>query len=678
MFYRLFVASLHIICFCIFGCDEVKGQPVGNKTDSPQDSIEWSVMGAPIIVHASEATTPFSIASIDQQDIDLLTAPTIEPLLNATPGLWMQSGALNTNRISIRGVGYREPFATTGIKIYLDEIPLTNGVGESSIEDINPGILSGISIWRGPSSALWGSGLGGMIHLKSHIPEEDEIETKLQTGSYGRLQFDQRFSIRYGKNDQWGTALHYQYLNDAGYRDNNHYRRNALTWMQQWRGENGLAINTFVHAIGLKAFIPSSLNLNDFENNPSVAAPTWAAVHGNEDYKKWITGMNLIYAPAQGWVYSGSFFGTFFNAEEVRPFNVLHEDNISGGMRHRFTLPIKKDGHVTIGMEYFKEQYAFSIFETLEGGITGAYISDDTESRNYLNAFLQTEWMLGEKWYLFAGLNAALSNLSNDDLKTETPVDLFPTSGLSYSIRSNILVSASVSRGYSSLALDDVLNSDGMINTAIVPETGWSEEVSMKYFNDHGTYAKLTFFTMNIRNTVLTRRIMDDVFEKLNGGSSIHRGMEFEYKWISTSEKISLEGAYTYNHFRFDKFVEGGMDHSGNQLPGTPRHHMYTRFNLSPLRKWDFHMDYHLISSVYLNDANTINADGYQLFNAGIAFEFISGKKWSGSMSANLHNLFDVHYSPMFQINAPGAQPRYYYPGKPRSLYLNMMFTHKI
>ncbi|HSF89767.1 MAG TPA: TonB-dependent receptor, partial [Saprospiraceae bacterium] len=472
--------------------------------------------------------------------------------------------------------------------------------------------------------------------------------------------------------------LHYQYLNDAGYRDNNHYRRNSLTWMQQWRGVKGLTINTFVHAIGLKAFIPSSLNLNDYENNPSAAAPTWAAVKGNEDYTKWITGLNLIYAPVKGWVYRGSFFGTFFNSKEVRPFNVLHEDNISAGMRHRFTLPVKDQGHVTMGMEFFNEQYAFSTYETLQGGQAGSQLSDETESRNYLNAFLQTEWTLGEKWFLFAGLNAALSNLSNDDLQANTPIDIFPTAGISYRLFSDLIVSGSVSRGYSSLALDDVLNSDGMINSDIVPETGWSEEVSLKYLNVHGTFAKLTFFTMNVRNTVLTRRIMDDVFEKLNGGSSIHSGMEVEYKWINASEKISVAAAYTYSHFRFDEFVEGGIDHGGNQLPGTPRHHLYTGLHLSPWSRWNFHIDYHFISQVYLNDANTSIADGYQLINAGIAYEVVSGKKWSGSLSANLHNLFDVHYSPMFQINAPGSQPRYYYPGKPRSLYLNMIFTHNI
>ena len=90
---------------------------------------------------------------------------------------------------------------------------------------------------------------------------------------------------------------------------------------------------------------------------------------------------------------------------------MLHEDNISAGMRHRFTLPVRDNGHITIGMEYFNEDYAFSTYETLEGGQTGSQITDEAESRNYLNAFLQTEWSFSAKWYLFAGVNLSLIHI---------------------------------------------------------------------------------------------------------------------------------------------------------------------------------------------------------------------------------------------------------------------------
>lgn len=645
---------------------------------SSADSVLYTVTASPVTIHANQLAVPYAISAVEQQKIELNADPSIEPLLNATPGLWMQSGALNTNRISIRGVGYREPFATTGIKCYLDEIPLTNGVGESAIEDIPPVILSGIDIWRGPASALWGSGLGGMIHLKSHMPDEGQWQSGVQIGPFNRVQVDQHVSVRYGEKDQWGSVLQYQYLNDGGYRDNNHYRKNSLTWMQQWRGTRGLTINALVLAIGLKAFIPSSLNLNDYENNPATAAPAWSAVMGNEDYTKWITGLNVSYAPAAGWVYKGSVFGHFFNGDEVRPFNVLRQHNSATGMRHRFTLQIKNAGNITMGLEYFNEHYALSTYETLDGGTSGQQLTDEHGSRSYINGFAQTEWALKKKWFLFAGLNAALSRLSNNELHASTPIDVFPTAGLTYSIHTRWALSFSVSRGYSSLSLDDMLNADGLVNPDIIPESGWSEEVSLKYAMPGGSFAKLTFFNMNIKNTILTRRLMDDVFEKLNGGSSIHQGIELEYKWLPATEKISLEGAYTYGLYRFDKFIEAGISNNGNRLPGTPLHHVFTRLTFSPWLKWRMNVDYHYVSDVFLDDANTVKGKGYQLVNAGLSYEVIAGEKWSGSLSATVHNLIDVEYSPMFQINAPGSQPRYYYPGKPRSFYLSCVFTHRI
>lgn len=669
---------LAYISLMAIGNGSVYGQTMNSTESTPDDSTAFSVIGFPLIVKASVIKNPFAVSTIELHDIEMLAEPTIEPLLNSTPGIWMQTGALNTNRISIRGVGYREPFATTGIKIYLDDIPLTNGVGESSIEDIHPDILSGINIWRGPSSALWGSGLGGMIQLKSNIAEENTWKTNLQAGSFDRLQFDQHLNVHYGKNNQWGSVLHYQYLNDGGYRDNNHYRKNSITWLQQWQGLKGLTVKALVHAIGLKAFIPSSLNLVDYENNPSAAAPTWAAVMGNEDYTKWITGLNIMYAPKLKWVYRGSFFGTFFNSTEVRPFNVLEEDNTSTGMRHRFTYKINDEGHITGGFEYFHENYNFGTYETLEGGEAGIQLSYSKESRSYVNAFVQSEWTFGQKWFLFGGLNVAASRLAEFSKAVQIPIDVFPTIGVSYSIRPSISVSGSWSRGYSSLSLEDVLDANGSVNHDIVPETGWSREISFKAGETNTSFVKLSLFSMNIENTIITMRIQDDIFIKLNGGSSLHEGIEFEYKWTFSSGLISLEGAYTLGHYTFDEFVDTGVDYSGNQLPGTPLHHTYSRLNLIPSDKWNIHVDHQWISEVYLNDANTLTGMGYQLWNMGANYSFALGPRWNASLSLNVHNIFDVDYASMYQINAPGTQPRYYYPGKPISVYLSVMVSHKL
>lgn len=648
------------------------------ETPTEVDSLSISIVVSPVVVTGSVSSMPFGISKITAQQIEGLIEPNIAPILNATPGILMQTGTLNTNRMSIRGVGYREPFATTGIKIYLDEIPLTNGTGESNIEDINPNILSGIDIWRGPTSALWGSGLGGMIHLKTTDSSLDLLQTRMQAGVYGRFQFDQLISKGYGKNMDWSTMLSYQYLNDEGYRDNNLYRKQTVTLKQQYLGFNNWTLKLIVLGIDLKAFIPSSLNLSDFETNPSSAAPTWDAVMGNEDYAKWITGLNAVYTSPKGWIYNGSVFGTFFSLDEVRPFNVLTQNNSVTGTRQRLTFGLSESSHLTTGIEYFDERSKFKTFETLEGGEPGQKLTEEEYESSYINAFAQVSWTISKNWFFFAGFNSTLSWLSDSSRMTETPVDLFPTGGFRYSLSSMASLFASASRGFSSLSFQDMLNADGTINPEIVPETGWNFEMGMSLKTRNNSYINLSLFRMNIQNTVVTKRIMDDIFEKINGGSSIHQGVEVAYAWKPISGICEISGSYTFGDYTFDAFTDDGVVYDGNSLPGTPQHVFVNRLTLTPFAQWSFYVGHQFVSDAYLNDSNTVIGEGYSIFNTGVTYARDVGKKSKIQLSLNIHNLFDTLYSPMFQINAPGSQPRYYYPGKPISLYLNAAFTHAI
>ena len=60
----------------------------------------------------------------------------LTPVLNKIPGVTMQQGALNTNRITIRGIGARSQYGTNKIKAYFDGIPLSSGEGETTIDEL--------------------------------------------------------------------------------------------------------------------------------------------------------------------------------------------------------------------------------------------------------------------------------------------------------------------------------------------------------------------------------------------------------------------------------------------------------------------------------------------------------------------------------------------------------------
>ena len=90
-----------------------------------------------------------SIEIISVTDIERGSAIDLTPILNRTPGVFMQSGALNTNRITIRGIGSRNLYGTSKIRAYFQDIPLTSGNGETTIEDFELGAISRLEIMKG-------------------------------------------------------------------------------------------------------------------------------------------------------------------------------------------------------------------------------------------------------------------------------------------------------------------------------------------------------------------------------------------------------------------------------------------------------------------------------------------------------------------------------------------------
>jgi iron complex outermembrane receptor protein len=84
------------------------------------------------VQNTAAAVSVISIADSNNSDGIILT-----PVLNRIPGVTMQQGALNTNRITIRGIGSRAQFGTTKIKAYFDGIPLTTGDGETTLDDLD-------------------------------------------------------------------------------------------------------------------------------------------------------------------------------------------------------------------------------------------------------------------------------------------------------------------------------------------------------------------------------------------------------------------------------------------------------------------------------------------------------------------------------------------------------------
>ncbi|HLF35066.1 MAG TPA: TonB-dependent receptor [Cyclobacteriaceae bacterium] len=627
----------------------------------------------------------------EDNDINITNA------LNKLPGIYMHSGSYNTNRLTIRGIGSRSLFGTSKIRAYYDNIPLTSGDGETTVEDIDPGLIDRIEIIKGPSSSLYGAGLGGTLLIFSDLPSfgEKDIQYQFTGGSYGYLK--NAITARAGL-DKLKVLAGINKIQNNGFRENNAFERLTAGLAARAAVGQGAAVTITLNYIDQRAEIPSSLNDSVYHANPEAAAANWKATAGFEDYQKFLSGLQLSVPAGKNSLFEGSIFASFRSSYERRPFNILTEDTRALGSRFKYAYSKEifgKEFSMAVGYEYFFDRYSWTTIENLNKS-EGALLSDNRENRENLNLFLKTDWLLPTNTLLTAGLNLNMTDYQYLDIYSVDSIDnsgsytfgrtWSPRIGLSHPILKQLHIHASLSQGFSPPSLPETLTPAGSINPDIQPETGINYEIGIRGFMAGSKlHADLSIFSLQVKNLLVARRIGDDQFIGINAGKTGHRGIEASFNYDFTGERkpgpLKLIGfaTITLSDFRFREFVDDSIDYSGNLLTGVPQNEINAGLDFAVAAGFYSNMAYRYVSRISVNDMNTLFTEPYQLVNLKAGFR----KSLFGPLSADiygiLNNALNEKYVSMIQVNAAavgGNPPRYFYPGLPRNFYAGLIIKY--
>ena len=167
---------------------------------------------------------------------------------------------------------------------------MTNGSGETTIEDFELASISRIEVVKGAPSSVYGAGLGGVIHLtpKNATLNETSVHSQLTLGSFGLLKSNLNFNHG-SANKSYRGVYSNTYLD--GYRDNNQYNRQTFTLATNHYVDAKNELSIIASYVDLKAFIPSSVNESTFLNSPTDAAFTWGKSKGFEKSKRGLLGV---------------------------------------------------------------------------------------------------------------------------------------------------------------------------------------------------------------------------------------------------------------------------------------------------------------------------------------------------------------------------------------------------
>jgi iron complex outermembrane receptor protein len=667
--------------------------PVFGQVKKDTTSLaEIVIKAAPIQVSLQNAAS--SVSVIQREDLDKSDGVILTSVLNKIPGINMQQGSLNTNRISIRGIGARTQYGTSRIKAYFEGIPLTSGEGDSTIEDIDLETIGSIEINKGPNNTSFGSGLGGVIHLLARETSEKESFGKSVTtfGSYGLI----KQSLGAGYSDANSNLFsNYTHLQSEGFRANSAYdRKSANLHAKQKLGAKG-SLSFLGIFTRLKAFIPSSINENDFRNHPEKAAANWAAAQGYESYDKSLVGIGYEYSFSDKWSFKSSVFSNFKNAYEARPFNILDEKINGVGVRSSLNYKTKLLSlpfEVSAGTELLRENYRFSLFDNLyasqpgSGSIAGPEFSKMKQNRNYSNYFLEVNIEVLKNLHVESGLALNTTKYTLEDVFSENGNQAeqaytfgkiwSPRVGASYQLSPGKNLFASISKGFSTPLVAETLTPEGQINTDLKPEVGLNYESGFKgHWLQSKLYTELVFYSTQISNLLVARRTAEDQFVGINAGRSSHRGIEFtvNYALLKTANfQIDTYFGASLNDFSFKDFVDNGIDYSRNQLTGVPNQQWNTGIDLKTANGFTFNTSFMSMGKIPMNDSNTKYSESYTLLDVKAAYSFTILKLLKATVSSGINNILDSKYAASILPNATGfgnAAPRYYYPGSPISFY---------
>ena len=598
--------------------------------------------------------------------------------LNQVTGIYSHSAGYNTNRITIRGMGSRSPYSTNKIKSYLNNIPLSNGVGETTIEDFGIEILDQIEINKGPNSSIYGSGLGGNIILKTSKNFEKTVKIKSIFKSFNTYQN----SISVYKNiNKLNLLLNFEKIKSDGFRDNNTYENNRIFASVNYEINDDYVID-FIHFYNsADALIPSSLSLENFIDNPSSAAFSWRNVEGGEDYNRSLTGLTFN-SIKNKYISSTTFFYKTFNNDENRPFNYLIEDSDSFGFRHIGKFPLKSFDF-SYGLEYSGENYIFSTWDEY-GSMDQSIISQQTQDRKNYNYFLQVDKSFKNSFLTF-GIG---SNKINYDWVDETE-----STSLSYNTKTiisprlsynhnldNISIFGNISHGFSSPNIDETLDENGIVNPDIKPETGWNYELGLiGSTNDNSLSYNFNLYYMDIKNLLVAQRTSFDTFTGVNAGRTTHPGLEATINFpLLRSQNLTITSSSNFSKYWyiFKDFNNRGTDYSQNKLTGVPTHTTFSKIKFD-LKNYVAQISLQNVGKIPMNDSNELFTDSYSVIDLKFS-RLYTLKNLGINISTGVNNLFDKRYASGIVINARGfggRDPRFYYPGLPRNYFISLSLS---
>ena len=620
-----------------------------------------------------------SIGHIDSLQLEHQTQTTLLPSLNTVPGVRMEERSPGSYRLSIRGSLLRSPFGVRNVKVYYDEIPLTDAGGNTYLNSLDAGSISEINILKGPDGSLFGANSGGVVLLSptGSGVHYNEAKASLAAGSYGSIH--QQVSTRFQPNDKYRFSINQSFLSSDGYRENSAMTRNFFQTVHRWNYTPNNEIRVLGFYSDMQYRTPGGLTAAQYDENPKSARLAAGPNPGAVEQKAGIYNKTLFGGIVHDTRISNrlkhviSIFGTHTDFENpfITNYEFRNENNI--GFRTYFNLTDKKFNDfswlLSGGMEWQKGSSKIRNYDNNDG-IQGDEQSGDRlrSGQHFYFARFGADW--NKRLFIEIATSLNYYNYSfrnifpteeNDYSSIKFKGEWMPRLAFSYVLNNELSWRSSAGKGYSTPTTAEVRPSDNIINTDLQAETGWNYETGFRWDNKWFK-ADASIFYYKMKDAIV-RQLRDSGAEFFNNAGSVNqRGLEvslvsslFKTKNSSFIEGFQIGSNLTLSKFKFGDYMIANNDFSGNKLTGVPSSVLVSYFYTQTLKNIGLYIQHNYTSAIPLNDANTESANSYHLLQAKVDYK-TNINKVKLRFFFSVDNILNQKYSLGNDINAFGGR----------------------
>ncbi|MDH3635600.1 MAG: TonB-dependent receptor [Gammaproteobacteria bacterium] len=629
---------------------------------------------------------PAAVSTVGQDEIQLGNEQLgLDESLGGVPGLFMLNryNFAQDLRASIRGFGARSSFGIRGIKIIVDGIPETLPDGQGSVDGIDLGSASQVTVIRGPASSLYGNASGGAILIESEKgPLRPFASARSTVGDFGFNNTQLKIGGESGKHNY---LVNLSDTSSDGYRDHSEYDNTQLNGRFEtiFKGGSSL-LATLHHTDQPVANDPGSLTAADAELDPEQARAQNEAFDAGEALEQTRIGLLYKTSLSKGRDFETRVYNTQRDFSNKLPFQdggAVKLDRGFTGAGLKFTWLGELAGRqnqLLLGVDYDRQDDDRRRFDNLSGSL-GALTFDQNEQVTSIGTYLQNETQLSDGVELTLGIryDDIEFDVSDDflaDGDDSGKVDLdhtSPMAGISYALSDATRLYATISTAFETPTTTEFANPDGGgFNQSLDPQNSTNYEIGIKQRT--GSYRfELALFHIEVDDELTPFELASQpgrtFFE--NAGSSTRDGLELFYS-RTLAPQIEFTSAYTYSEFKFDRFTDSDGDvFDDKRIPGIPRDLLYLDLTWFGENGYYATWDWTYTGEIYVDNANQTRVGSSQVSNLRIGHNGFYGD-WEVSPFLGINNLFDEDYNNNIRINAFGG--RYFEPAPERNAFVGI------